>query len=59
MRLFKPEELNINLDFIKNEDKVFFESPVLKDETLKITYYHNINDLNLIKEVDELSLIHI
>ena len=54
MRLFKPEELNINLDFIKNEDKVFFESPVLKDETLKITYYHNINDLNLIKEVDEL-----
>ena len=54
MRLFKPEELNINLDFIKNEDKVFFESPVLKDETLKITYYHNINNLNLIKEVDEL-----
>lgn len=54
MRLFKPEELNINLDFIKNEDKVFFESPVLKDETLKITYYHNIDDLNLIEEVDEL-----
>lgn len=54
MRLFKPEELNINLDFIKNEDKVFFESPILKDETLKITYYHNINNLNLIKEVDEL-----
>ena len=41
IKLFKPEELNIDIDFLSNEDKLFFESPVLKDKTLKITYYYN------------------
>lgn len=54
MKLFKPEELNINIDFLSNEDKIFFESPVLKDKTLKITYYYNLKDQSLSQKVDEL-----
>lgn len=53
IKLFKPEELNIDIDFLSNEDKIFFESPVLKDKTLKITYYYNLKDQSLSQKVDE------
>lgn len=53
MKLFKPEELNINIDFISNDDKVFLESPILEDNTLKINYYYMFKDQSLKEKVDD------
>ena len=54
IKLFKPEELNINIDFLADDDKIFFESPVLNEKTLKITYYYNLKEQSLAPKVDEL-----
>ena len=54
IKLFKPEELNINIDFLSDDDKIFFESPVLNEKTLKITYYYNLKEQSLAPKVDEL-----
>ena len=53
MKLFRPEELNINIDFISCDDKIFFENPILDANTLKITYYYKFNDKNLSQKVDD------